>query len=106
MKRIVMLVLLGCVLLASVAYAQCVTNQKTIMYFDPAKFFKAAQIATVNHDQFWQLTLAYIEPGDAVVVEAGTKFTEAKTLPENDKIIVCRINSVVMIGLSETVRCK
>jgi hypothetical protein len=105
-KRIVTLALLGSVFLASVAYAQCVTNQTTIMYFDVAKFKRAASIATVNTEQFWQMTLTNIEAGDAVVVQPGTKFDEARTIPDNDKVIVCRIGGVVMIGLAESVTCK
>lgn len=93
-------------ILCSVAGAECVATGKSIMYFEPTRFATVAQVCAVNQQQGLAMMIDDVTAGKAVFVETGTRFDAAVPLPENDKVVVCRIGKVLMIGLADFVKCR
>jgi hypothetical protein len=106
MVKKTIMALLVCLIFAGIANAGCVVVSRTIMYLDAPRFYRVAQICAVNQEQCTQMMLQDVSAGLAVVMEPGTNLDEAVTVPDNNRIIMCRIGGVLLLGLSETVRCK
>ena len=98
--------ILEALLFASITNAGCVVTEKCVMYFDPTRFIAVSKVCAVSLQQGTAMMIDDINSGTAVMVDPGTKLDDAAPIPQYPKVIACRIGQVVMVGLTENVRCE
>ena len=88
------------------AFAGCVTNDDSIMYFEPERFFKVARVCAANQAQGAAMMGVDVENGDAVIITRGTRIEEMKTVPGAPGTCVVKIKNLLLVGLNEYISCR
>lgn len=92
--------------ITTVSNAGCVTNDDSIMYFEPERFFKVARVCAANQKQGAAMMGIDVENGDAVIIPRGTQIAEMKTIPDAPGTCVVKIKNLLLVGLNEYINCR
>jgi hypothetical protein len=100
------LTLILVVLTSSVAVAGCVVVDNAYMYYDADRFFKVARVCAINREQGRQMIIFDVTNGDAVFLPKGTTVDAAQPVPGSPGASVIRKGNILLMGLTEDVRCN
>lgn len=103
-KFILTLILI--VLTSNVAVAGCVIVDNAYMYYDADRFFKVARVCAINQEQGRQMIIFDVANEDAVFLPKGTTVDAAKPVPGSPGASVIRKGNILLMGLTEDVRCN
>lgn len=105
MRKIILTLILIVVTSIS-ATAGCVTNDDSIMYFEPDRFFRVARVCAANQAQGAAMMGVDVENGDAVIIARGTRIEEMKAVPNAPGTCVVKIRNLLLVGLTEYIKCN
>ena len=88
------------------ATAGCVVTDNAYMYYDAERFFKVARVCAINQQQGRQMIIFDVANGDAVFLPKGTTVDAAQPVPGSPGASVIRKGNILLMGLTEDIRCN
>jgi hypothetical protein len=108
MRKIILtfVLILVSFIITTASGAGCVVIDNAYMYYDADRFFKVARVCAVHQEQGKNMIMFDVANGDAVFLPKGTQVDAAKPVPNSPGASVIRKGNILLMGLTEDVRCN
>ena len=103
MKRLLTAIFVSA-LMMSMAFAECVITEPTVIYLDMDRFMAADRMLNVDKERGHAMIMSDLAQGNALMVKRGQKLDRVE--PYNQHISVGKINDALVIVFNDHVRCR